>query len=201
MTDDAENLVHRATQGDGIAVDELIARYLPGLEAYVRRHAGQLVQAKETPDDVVQSACREVLGHLDRFRYDGEDGFRQWLYATALRKIKDKHRYYLAAKRNARREVPMERGPDTEAGNWLELVYESFGSPSQHAQKQEEMGRLAEVFPRLPENYQTVIRRAYLEHRSHDEIAAELGITNAHARVLLSRALARLSTLLRSEAK
>ncbi len=198
--DDAEKLVVRATQGDGPAVDELLERYLPGLQAYVRRNVGQLVQAKESSSDLVQSACREVLKHIDRFQYDGEDGFRQWLYATAIRKIKDKHRFYLAAKRNAQREVPIEPRADTEAGGgWLELVYESFGSPSQHAARQEEVARLAEVFPNLPDNYQTVIRRAYLEHRSHDEIAAELGITNAHARVLLSRALARLAKLLRSK--
>jgi len=48
MNDNSDELVQRATKGDALAVDMLIERHLPGLQAYVRRHVGQLVQAKRS---------------------------------------------------------------------------------------------------------------------------------------------------------
>ena len=50
---------------------------------------GPQLRAKESASDLVQSVCREVLGRLDRFQHGGEAGFRHWLYATALRKVRD----------------------------------------------------------------------------------------------------------------
>ena len=52
-------------QGDGpdeASVEELLARHLPGLRAYVRLRAGPLVRAREAESDVVQSACQALPG-------------------------------------------------------------------------------------------------------------------------------------------
>jgi RNA polymerase sigma-70 factor (ECF subfamily) len=196
MGDVSQDLIERAKQGDPQAIDTLLARHLPGLREFVANRVGQLVDAKESASDLVQSACREVLQHMDRLQYDGEDGFRQWLYTTALRKIKDRHRYYLAEKRDARREVPIAPQTSSDASRFLEL-YQSFGWPSQEAVLREELERLQRVFEELPDNYRQVITLAYIERLPHAEISQRLGITEPHARVLLSRALARLAGLLR----
>ena len=89
MTSDEPSRVwiERATQGDVVAVDALLGLHLPELQEYVRRRMGDVLD-QESSSDLVQSTCREVLQHLDRFQFDGEEGFRRWLWATALRKIK-----------------------------------------------------------------------------------------------------------------
>ncbi len=191
MTDETEILVRDASQGALGAVEELLARYLPGLRGYVRRRAGGLIHAKESSSDVVQSVCREVLERLadERFDYRGEEAFRRWLYQAAVLKMRDRRRFYLAERRDAGREVAP-RGGSTGAG--LE-PFRASGTPSQEVGRREEIARVQAALEQLPENYRRVIELAQLEGRSHREIAAELGISEANSRVLLSRALARRS--------
>ena len=43
-----------------------------------------MLRAMESTSDIVQSVCREILQHKDRFQYPGEDGFRRWLYTTDI---------------------------------------------------------------------------------------------------------------------
>ena len=81
------DLLRQASGGDDAALGELLARHLPGLRAYVRQRTGQAIRARESVSDLVQSVCREVIQHADRFQYGGEVGFKPWLYKTALRKI------------------------------------------------------------------------------------------------------------------
>lgn len=189
MIPESRDLVDRASRGDAIAVDDLVALHLPGLEAYVRSHVGELVAGKESASDLVQSACREVLAHLDRFRYDGEAGFQRWLYATALRKIQDRHRYYKAEKRDAGREVHQPSGI-------AEQLFGASSTPSGQAAVRDDLARVERALVELPENYRTVIRLAYLESLPHAEVAARMGIQESNARMLLSRALARLARVL-----
>lgn len=198
--DRSRELVQRASRGDAPAVDELLALHLPGLERFVRREAGALVAAHDRPSDVVQSACREVLEHIDRFRYDGEDGFRRWLYRTALRKLQDRHRYWQAEKRDAMREV--RAGPMGTSGSAprLEELLRSLRTPSQDAVMNEEYERVRQACDELPDRYREIILFAQVEGLRHAEIAERMQISETNARVLLSRALARLARLLRADA-
>ncbi len=193
MTDETETLVRDASQGTVGAVDELLARYLPGLRAYVRRRAGRLIHARESSSDVVQSVCREVLERLadQRFEYRGEEAFRRWLYQAAVLKMRDRRRFWLAERRDAGREV----SPPDGSGAPGPAVFRASGTPSQEAGRREDVERVRAALRELPPNYRRVIELAQLEGRPHREVAAELGITEAHSRVLLSRALARLARL------
>jgi RNA polymerase sigma-70 factor (ECF subfamily) len=172
-------------------VEERIEAHLPALRAYVRANLGPLVAAKESASDLVQSTCREVLEHLERCRYDGEVGFERWLYATALRKIQDRRRFFRAVKRDAAREV----AADARTAR-LEELFQDSATPSRSAARRDELARVERVLSTLPARYAEVIRLAHLEGAPHKEIAARLSISEANARMLLSRALARLARLL-----
>ncbi len=195
MSDPSRELVERATRGDGVAIDSLLERYLPDLCDFVRHRAGAALAQKESASDLVQSACREVLQHMDRFRYDGEDGFRRWLFATTLRKIQDRHRYWRAERRRAEREVRQGSASGDgrkDDGDWLRTL----STPSRHAAANEELERVQQALAALPEPYRQVIRLHHLEGRSHEEIARELSVSEAYARTILSRGLARLARVL-----
>jgi RNA polymerase sigma factor (sigma-70 family) len=199
MGKDTQVLVEDASRGDVVAVEGLLERFLPDLRRYLDRNAGALVTAKESSSDLAQSVCREVLERLgtERFVYRGEAEFKQWLYNAALYKIRARQRFYLAAMRDAGREVLLpEGGSETHASSEPGIPAGStLGTPSQAAALNEEVERLRVALSKLPQNYREVIHLAHVEGLSHKEIAERLGISEANSRVLLSRALARLATL------
>ena len=196
---DLGRLAERAAQGDRAAVDALIVRYLPELHAFVRMRAGPMVRARESSADIVQSVCREVIEHIDRFQFPSEAAFKQWLYTTALRKILNRRDFYLAQKRDAQREVALGAaaggGSSFDEGALLDC-YGRFSSPSRAAVRREEVERIERAFEELPEEYREVITLAHLVGLSRAEIAQQMNKSEGAIRVLLHRALARMSAIL-----
>lgn len=192
-----EDLVENASRGERAALETLLERHLPGLLAYVRLHAGPLVLRRESCSDIVQSACREVLQKMDRFEYRGEPAFRKWLFVTALNKIRERHRYYQAAKRDVKREDP--RGEEGR-GDLAEIL-PAFVTPSQVAIAEEDMQRLERAFSQLSEEQRLVITLARIVGLAHAEIAEELGRSEGAVRVFLHRSLLRLGWLMDQDAE
>jgi RNA polymerase sigma factor (sigma-70 family) len=188
----AQELVQRASQGDGGAVEELLARYLPDLEGYVARHASPLVRARESAGDLAHSVCREVLESLrgGRFVFQGEAPFRQWLYRAAVMKLATRHRHWRALRRDPEREA----GADSRAPS--EVAAHDDRTPSLEAIAHEELARFQAAFESLSERHQQVIALHHLEALDHAAIGERLGISEANSRMLLSRALGRLARLL-----
>ena len=143
----------------------------------------------------MQSVCREVLEKLDRFRYPSEAGFKQWLYATALRKIRDRYDYYLAAKRDVRLEARPTASASGEPGD-LAQFYRTMVTPSRAASAAEEIERIEQAFDRLPEHYREVLVQARLLGLSRAEIGEARGLSENAVGALLFRASAKLAGLL-----
>lgn len=195
--DDTEQLVDAASRGDEVAVEELLARYLPALRAFVRLRAGKLLRDHESASDLAQSVCREILQHVERFQFGGESGFRRWLYTTAVRKIAARQAYWLAARRDARREVAaMPVAADGERPADLLASYGTFCTPSQHAIANEEQARIEAAFAQLSEDHRDVISYARILGLPHRETAELMGRSEQAVRTLLSRALAQLAEVL-----
>ena len=172
-------------------METLLQQHLEGLRRYLDQHAGDLVGAKESSSDLVQSVCREVLERLatDRLHYQGEAEFRSWLYGAALLKVKKRRRYYRSARRDVAREQPL-------AGQEGESLRVPFRrSPSSVVAAREEVRLLRAALQRLPDRYRKIVEMAQWEGLSHGAIARRLEISEAHSRVLLARALARLATI------
>jgi RNA polymerase sigma-70 factor (ECF subfamily) len=191
--DDLARLTEAACAGDRAAVDALVLRYLPQLRAFVRLRAGAAVRVHESNSDLVQSVCREVLQHADRFRHPGDGAFRHWLFTSALRKIRQRQRYLLAQKRDVR---AVAQGADAAADPLLVAQYSSFSSPSGVAQRREELERVEAAFDALSEEQREVVTLAHLVGLSRAEIAERLGKSEGAVRVTLHRALARIAALL-----
>ncbi len=193
MKDESRELLASASAGDAASVKSLLERFLPQLRAYVRLQMGQELRAKESSVDLVQSACREVLEHLDRFQYKGESNFRHWLFTTALRKVRNRVAYYRAAKREGAQVLDTTSRQD--AG--LLDAYRTLRTPSQELIAQEEVEHLEAAFAELSPHSQQVVLLSRLVGLSHREIAATLGRTESSTRNLLYRALAELAEAMR----
>lgn len=199
MSDPHRELVRDASRGDPAALEALLERHLPGLQAFVHLHAGERLRAKESTLDLVQSACREVLADLNAVPFPSEGAFKHWLYTAAERKIVDRARYYARDKRDAAREVAQCEDDSEERSRGVLQGCAGFYSPSQQAGAREELARVQAAFAQLPADYREVILSARIVGLSHAEIAERTGRAEGAVRMLLHRALARLARLIGPE--
>ncbi len=198
---DIPALTAAAGGGDRQALQRLLEHFLPDVRAFVRLRAGPLLRTREESSDLVQSVCRELLEHAERFAFPDQGAFKAWLFATALRKIRDKQDYYLAQKRDVGRELSIHAAPaGSEASDpgesWLLARYRAFSSPSGQAEVREEIERVESAFDQLSEEQREVVTLAHVAGLSRDEIAATIGKSEGAVRVILHRALAKLGRLL-----
>ncbi len=192
---DALAQVHAASQGDSAAVETLLAQFRPALERHIAANAGRLVLARETPDDLAQSVCREVLEKLrtGRFQFLGEAAFREWVHRAALMKLVDRQRRWTAQRRDVARESPIVGMQSSDsAANEPAIT----NTPSRAFEQREEFERFERAYGELPERQREVLRLHHVDGLPHADIATALGISEANSRMLLSRALARIGRLL-----
>lgn len=156
-------LVALARDGSTPAQEEIVRRY----RAALVRFAGSIV-GPAAAEDVVQESLTKGLAAIEGG--DEELRLRPWLYAivrnTAL---------------NHRRDA----GPATEQ---LDESYDGVEQPPQALERQERVRSLFSGLRGLPRQQREAIVKRELEGRSHDEIAAELGVSSGAARQLIFRA-------------
>lgn len=198
MEPDSRELVSQASRGDATAVDLLLQRHLPGLQAFVRLRMAPLLRAKESSSDIVQSVCRELLERLDGFEWRGEPAFKAWLFTTALRKLTERQRHWLRDKRDAAREVELPPGDASRDDRSLQQLYRSFCTPSRVVSVREELAAVEAAFAELPEHYREILSLARLTGATHREIGVQLGMTENAVQQVVKRALVKLSGALRN---
>lgn len=193
---DSAVLAERAAHGDRGAVDLLLERHLPELRAFIRLRAGAALRAQESASDLVQSTCREVLTHQQRFRFPSDSAFRRWLFTTALRKISNRVEHNAAAKRAGKPSPQIDEPNPTDA--LVLSCYARFSSPSHRATVHDEIERVESAFDELSEEQREVVTLIHLAGLSRTEVADRLGKTENAIRILLHRALARLAERVKS---
>ncbi|MCZ7535855.1 MAG: RNA polymerase sigma factor [Acidimicrobiia bacterium] len=171
-------LVGAAQEGDRQAFEELVRRTYVDTFTLACRLTGN----QEDAGDVVQDTYLRAWRGIGRFR--GEAQFSTWLYritanaaATHVRK-----RYRHAAEPFDDLNEPAEEYPDT--------------LPEAAAESGELLERLATAVAALPPKLRALVVLKDVYGLPHDEIAEELGISVAAAKVRLHRARRRLRDML-----
>lgn len=189
MTDDHQRLLQQTRSGDPEALEQMLARYLPRMRAFVRARAGARLRQLESCSDLVQSACRDVLAALPAFEFRGEAEFRSFLFRAAWRKIVDHARWHDAQARDANRRQTLGDADD-------DVSLASVLTPSRDLQGREELQAVEAALDRLPDDYREAVVLRRIVGLSYAEIAEELGRSEGAVRNLVSRGLARLSGFL-----
>lgn len=177
-------------------LESLLLQQLPALRAYLRLKGGMLVRQLDTSSDILQSVCREILAHRDRFRHGSEEGVRRWMYATALRKVISRQRYHQAGKRHHGRAQALPTGSSLGSSAEILSCYASLVTPSRVAEAREELERIEHAFDQLTSEQRTVLLLAGIVGLSHEQIATELGKSEGAVHKLVARARAKLAMLL-----
>lgn len=172
-------------------LEALFARNLHLVRAFVRLRIDAVTRAQEAISDIVQSACRELLAN-DSFEYQGEVAFRSYLCQAALHKIQNRRRHWLAKKRGGGSVKPLESG-----ASQLENVYRTtLFHPQKGAIRAEEIAQLEAAFDRLPDDYRKALTLYRIVGVPLPELARQLERTEAATKMLLSRAMAKLTSVL-----
>lgn len=186
---DTAALVAAASRRDRQAIEQLLVRQLPGLEAFVRLRMGAALRSKATPPDLVQSVCREVLEDLTDFEFRGEAPFRHWLFTRAEHKLKATHRHHQAQRRSHEREVAWGDG------STFLPAYQTLCTPSREVEANEAVARIERAFDALPDDYREAITLHKLCGLGHAEIAERMQRSEGAVRNLVYRGLSRLALL------
>lgn len=193
--DEEANLVREASRGDERAFTDLLARHLPRLRAFLRLRLSDRALAKDSVSDFVQSVCRECLLEADTFDYRSEAAFRHWLFTLALRKVQDRARYWQAQRRSVDREQSLS-APSNGRDTSIEEHIGSLFTPSRDAAVHEEIERVYKAFEQLPEHYRELLTMSRIYGYTNREIAELTGRGEDAVRMMLARAMVKLSSIL-----
>ncbi|MGI8797328.1 MAG: RNA polymerase sigma factor [Acidimicrobiia bacterium] len=181
MEEEIAALVVAAREGDREAFDELVRR------TYVDTYtlAVRLTANEEDARDVVQEAYLRAWKGIGRFRGDAQ--FTTWLY-----RITANASYTLVQKRRRRRTEPLETAAEP-----VELRPEA--QPEAAAESAVVMAQLSDAVAQLPPKLRSIVVLKDVYGLSHDDIAQELGISVAAAKVRLHRGRKKLRDILFEE--
>jgi len=178
-----QELLARVRAGDAAAGDELYRRHHDAMLFTVRARLGSKLRGVLQSEDVLQSAALEAIRGLDQFEHRGPGSLTRWLHRIVLNKIRDTADYYSAAKRDA---GPM-RGDSVLAG----VVAEDAQPAARYHDERYE--KLERALAALPDEMREMLVLRRMEGLSSREAAERTGRSDAAARQLYSRALARVA--------
>jgi RNA polymerase sigma-70 factor (ECF subfamily) len=175
---DAEQIA-AMLRGDEAAFRQFFESYFPRLFRFAApRVGGDADAAKEVVQGTLIKAMRNLAG------YRGDAALFSWLCQICRRQIVD---YLRANHRHSDRLVLVEDSDEMRAV--LESIEAPPSAEPSHGYSAEETRRLVQsVLDRLPGRYGDVLEWKYIEGRSVEEIATELGVGQTAAQSLLARA-------------
>jgi RNA polymerase sigma-70 factor (ECF subfamily) len=159
---DSEELAWRAKQGCQASFTELVHRYAPRLQVFLRRKTRQSHEV----EDLVQDTF--IKAYLNLGRYDDSWKFSTWLFTIARR---------LAASRHRRREP---RSAVLDLPLWA--------CDDQAIDRREEQDSLWAKVAELPDSQRQALWLKYAEDMPVKEIAKAIGKSQVCVKVLLYRA-------------
>jgi RNA polymerase sigma-70 factor (ECF subfamily) len=171
-------------------------RFREYLLVLARQQVGRALDGKLDLSGVVQQTL------LDAHRAgepmgDWDDPRRlAWLRRALARNLTDELRKIRAGKRDVGREHRLEAALEESASRLEVWLAAEHSSPSQRADRNEQLLRLAEALGRLPDAQREAVTLHYWQGRSLAEIAASMGRTPAAVAGLLKRGLQQLRQVL-----
>jgi RNA polymerase sigma-70 factor (ECF subfamily) len=170
-------------------------RYRGYLLFLARQNAAADLRGKLDPSGVVQQTLLEAHAAADQLaRFDSHQRLG-WLRTALARNLADEAKRLRAGKRDARRERAID--VDASASRLEAWLAAQQSSPSQQADRGEQLLRLADALTALPDAQREAVERHYLLGQPVAAVAAEMGRTPAALAGLLKRGLRQLREALR----
>ncbi len=174
-----------------------LERYRPLLRLQVRQlQLDQRLKRLWGSSDLVQDAFCRAVERFDQFNGTSEGELVRWLQRILANTVKDKIRAAYAQERDVRRVQSVEQLVAESSVRLDKFVAAAHSSPSERAERNERLVRLAAALDQLPQEQGDVIVYHYLHVRPVAEIAEDMGKTEKAVAMLLYHAKHRLRELL-----
>jgi RNA polymerase sigma-70 factor (ECF subfamily) len=190
------DLLRRAQDGEGGAVDQLFGRYYERVRRIVRMRIGPVLRKRVDSGDILQETFIAALESFDRFEVRDEASFISWLARIAQRQVFAAVDHHSAQKRDAGRDVPLVHSVRTGAVG-IDPAADGM-SPLEELSHSEQTSLVEDCIAELPEPYRELIILRDYAGGSWELIAEETGRPSAAAaRMMHAKALIELGKLVR----
>jgi RNA polymerase sigma-70 factor (ECF subfamily) len=174
-------------------------RYRSYLRLLAEAQLGRAGRPGIDPSDIIQQTLLDAHKDRDRFRGAVEAERLAWLRRLLACNLADAARALGRAKRDAGRVRSLEEALGDSSARLEQWLATDESSPSERAERNESVVRLADALARLPEDNRRAIVMRHCQGSSLAEISAALGRTPQAVAGLLKRGLAQLRDLLPDE--
>ena len=164
-------------------------RYRSYLELLVRLQLDRRWQGKLDPSGVVQQTLLEAYQAREQLESLPAERLTAWLRRALGNNLADELRKLQADKRGAARARSLEDALSDSSARLEAWLVAEQSSPSQRAQRGEDLVRLAAALEELPPEQRVAVERHHLQGAPLAAIAEELGCSKAAVAGLLYRAL------------
>ena len=181
---------------DSTAEGELLERFRAYLRLLARLQLDPRLGSKIDPSDMVQQTMLQAHRALADFRGQTDAEMAAWLRQILSRNLTHAARDFGRDKRNVARERSLEaavEGSSVRLEAWLAAEQ---SSPSQRAERNEQILRLAAALETLPDEQREAVELHYWQGWTLAEIAAHQQRTASSVAGLVHRGLAKLRGIL-----
>jgi len=197
----ANALIGRARLGSKSSLGSLLQQYRNYLVVLASMQIDKRLQPRVSPSDVVQETMLRAHKNFGQFRGTTEPELLAWLRQILVNNLaKFVEQHMLAARRDVRREVSIERiGAALEHSTiqLAQLVPAANKSPSMAVQQREEAVVLADRLAQLSEDYREVLVLRNLQGLPFEEVARRIDRSVGATRMLWLRAIEKLRSVYR----
>ena len=200
---DVALLIQRARQGDVVRLGELLQLYGNYLSVLASAQIDKRLRPRVSPSDIVQETMLKAHRAFGEFRGKSEFELLAWLrqiLVNSLATFVEQH--LVAAKRDVRREVSMERLGASLEQSTLQLASilpADTNTPSVFVQKREDAVVLADRIAALPADYREVLVLRNLKGHAFSAVAQIMDRSEGASRMLWLRAIEKLREVYREE--
>jgi RNA polymerase sigma-70 factor (ECF subfamily) len=173
-----------------------LERYRHYLRLLAGLHLGDRLRGKLDPSDVVQETLLRAHQNLDQFRGRTGAELLAWLRQILANSLAEAARRFSAGRRDVGRERSLEAALEQSSARLEAWLAVGGLSPGERAERQEQLLRLAEALPRLPEDQRRAVELHHLKGYPVAQVAREMGRSSGAAGALLFRGLKKLRELL-----
>jgi len=198
---ETQRLLDQAKQGESSAVDQLLDQQRTSLRRMIDLRLDPALARRVDASDIVQDVLLEASKRLADYVKNPAMPFHLWLRHIAKDHIIDMHRKHRLAQR---RSIDKEQSirPALADQSSMDLAAQFIDqelTPASAAIRQELQRRLEGAVAEMDEDDREMILMRHFEQLSNQEVATELGLSEAAASMRYLRAIRRLRTLLASE--
>jgi RNA polymerase sigma-70 factor (ECF subfamily) len=197
-------MIDRARHGSASSIGLLLQLYRNYLLVLAATQIEKRLQPRLSPSDVVQETMLRAHANFGQFRGTTEPELIAWLRQILVNNLaKFVEQHVLAARRDVRREVSIERlgrALETSTVQLAALLPAESGTPSAAAQRREEAVLLVDRLAALPPDYREVLMLRNLQGLPFEVVAQRMERSVSASRMLWLRAIEKLRAIYAQEA-